>query len=99
MTRPARRLRRCRGFGRAWRARNCWRRPPCCKMTGQRRKKSTPPSDPDSDNAKAYFARQAFAQKNWPRTRSLTEELLRRHPEQPQFQDSLEAIAKAEAGK
>jgi len=53
----------------------------------------------DSDDAKAYFAQQAFVQKNWPRARSLTEELLRRHPEQTQFQASLEAIAKAEAGK
>ena len=52
-----------------------------------------------TDDAKAFFARQSFAQKNWPRARSLMEELARRHPEQLQYQASLEAIAKAEAGK
>jgi tetratricopeptide (TPR) repeat protein len=53
----------------------------------------------ESDEAKNYLAKQAFDQKNWARARQLIEELLKKHPDQAQLRDRLEAIAKAEAGK
>jgi hypothetical protein len=53
----------------------------------------------ESDEAKSFLARQAFLDRNWPRARRLTEELLQKFPENLQFHRKLEEITKAEAAK
>jgi hypothetical protein len=52
----------------------------------------------ESDEAKDYLAKQVIARKNWPRARQLTEELIKKHPDQAQCRATLETINKAAAG-
>ena len=53
----------------------------------------------ESDEAKSFLARQAFLDKNWARARRLTEELLKKYPDNLQFHQNLKDIANAEAAK
>jgi len=53
----------------------------------------------DSDDAKIYFAKQAFENKDWATARKLTEELVAKHPDHLQYYANLDAINKAEKGK
>jgi thioredoxin-like negative regulator of GroEL len=53
----------------------------------------------ESDEAKSFLARQAFFDRNWPRARKLTEDLLQKYPDNLQFHRNLDDIAKAEAAK
>jgi thioredoxin-like negative regulator of GroEL len=53
----------------------------------------------DSDDAKIYFAKVAFNNKDWATARKLTEELVNKYPDRLQYRANLEAINKAEQGK
>ena len=50
-----------------------------------------------SVEAKAWFARRAFADRNWKEARQLTNELLELLPDSPQLRENLLAIDRAEA--
>ncbi|HEV8052736.1 MAG TPA: hypothetical protein VGP47_09585 [Parachlamydiaceae bacterium] len=52
----------------------------------------------NSSEAKSFLAKKAFAEKDWPRARQLTEALLKEHPENPTLTDNLHRII-AEAKK
>ncbi len=52
-----------------------------------------------SDEAREYLARKAIADQDWPRARRLTEELLKKYPDQTGLRASLEEIKRAEAAK
>lgn len=48
----------------------------------------------DSSEAKSYFARKAYAEKNYPKARKLTEELLREYPNNVTIRTNLQRIIK-----
>ena len=52
-----------------------------------------------SDDAKIYFGKQAFDNKDWATARKLTEELISKYPDKLQYRANLDAINKAEKGK
>ena len=54
---------------------------------------------PDSTEAKAYFSKKAFENRDWKQARELTVELVRGQPDNLQFRANLLAIDRAEAGK
>lgn len=48
---------------------------------------------PESVEAKSYFASKAYQEKDWPRAKALTEELLRLYPDNQTLQDNLRALS------
>ena len=54
---------------------------------------------PDSTEAKVYFSKKAFAQRDWRQARKLTMELIRALPDNLQFRANLLAIDRAEAAR
>jgi len=51
----------------------------------------------ESTEAKVFLARLAFQQKDWPRARALTEQLILQNPNEPAFYQNLAAIQQAES--